>query len=62
MLDRFSHSSQLGLGTHLSAGFADGVGLLVESAVALNHVEDGSVAHLVLDVVAMLLSWLITES
>ena len=35
----------------LSVGSADGVEVFVESTC--NHVEDGSVAHLVLDVVAV---------
>ena len=41
-------------------GSVDGVEVLVESTVASNHVKDGSVAHLVLNV--LLLSWLMTES
>ena len=41
------------VGTHLSAGSADGLELFVESIVACNHVGDGSVAHFVLDVVAV---------
>ena len=35
------------VGTDLSAGSADGVEVFIECTVACNHVEDGSVAHLV---------------
>ena len=41
------------VGTHLSTGSADGVENFDESIVACNHVKDGSVAYLVLDVVAV---------
>ena len=39
------------VGTHLSVGSADDVEVFVESTVACNHAEDGSEAHLVLELV-----------
>ena len=39
--------------TDLNAGSTDGVEVFVESTVTYNYVEDGSVAHLVLDIVAL---------
>ena len=46
----------LAVQTHLSVGSVDVVKVFVESTVASNHVEDGSVAHLVLNVVAVKLA------
>ena len=39
--------------THLSGGSSDGVEMFVQSTVACFNVEDASVVHLVLDVVAV---------
>ena len=41
-------------------GPIDGVKVFVESSVTCNHVENDSVAHLVVDEVAV--NWLITDS
>ena len=51
MLNRFFRL--FAVGTHLSTGSADGVDIFDESTLACNHVEDGPVAYLVLDVVSV---------
>ena len=51
MLNRFLRF--FAVGAHLRAGSADGVEVFVKSTVTLDHVEYGSIAHLVLHLIAV---------